>query len=88
MYKFEPKRLIVARTARGLNQNELGEKILITGKQVSQIELGNRLPRLDQFVRICNVLKVTPDFLLGLSSYSELDKEIEEDKKWLGGKGK
>lgn len=47
-----------------ITQSELAEEIGISNNHISSIETGNETPSLDTFIRICNGLKVTPDYLL------------------------
>lgn len=75
MIKFEPHRLVVARAARGLTQLQLADRLSLTGKQISKFETNILLPKIEVFCKICEVLEVSPNFLLGLSSFSELDEK-------------
>lgn len=53
-----------------ITQSQLAEDIGISNNYVSSIETGNETPSLDTFVRICNRLNVTPDYLLLGSMHS------------------
>ena len=47
-----------------IKQAELAEKLNISNNHMSSIENGRQKPSLDVFIQICNVLNVTPDYLL------------------------
>lgn len=47
-----------------IKQSELAEKIEISNNHMSSIENGREKPSMDIFIKICNCLKVTPDYLL------------------------
>lgn len=53
-----------------ITQSQLAEDIGISNNYVSSIETGNETPSLDTFIRICNRLNVTPDYLLLGSMHS------------------
>lgn len=53
-----------------ITQSQLAEDIGISKNYVSSIETGNETPSLDTFIRICNRLNVTPDYLLLGSMHS------------------
>ena len=75
MIEFKAHYLTVARVARNLSQTQLGDKIGVTSKQISKFETGRLFPKMQHFCKICEVLDVSPNFLLGLGSFSELDNE-------------
>ncbi len=47
-----------------ITQSELAEALDLSNNHISSIETGNQKPSLDTFVKLCNTLKVTPDYLL------------------------
>lgn len=53
-----------ARSEQGLSQDDVAEMCAITPVHVRHIESGHRLPSLPLFVSLCNVLKVSPMYLL------------------------
>lgn len=57
-------RIKVRRKELKIKQSELAEKIEISNNHMSSIENGREKPSLDIFIKICNCLKVTPDYLL------------------------
>ena len=52
------------RRALGLTQKELGDRIGVTSQAVNKWENGSRLPRMNDVLRICEVLGCTPDDLI------------------------
>lgn len=52
------------RRANGLTQKELGDRIGVTSQAVNKWENGSRLPRMNDVLRICEVLGCTPDDLV------------------------
>lgn len=75
-YKFNGKRLKLARISREMNQIELAKLVgLESGASlVSQMEKGQKHPSLKRFELIANKLKVSPNFLMGGSSLEELEE--------------
>lgn len=47
-----------------ISQGQLAEDVGVSNNHISSIETGKETPSLDTFIRICNGLKVTPDYLL------------------------
>ena len=58
------QRIKAAREARGLTQAELAARAELSATHVSVIERGLKVPNLDSFVAIANVLGVSADTLL------------------------
>lgn len=58
------KRIKVRRKELRIKQAELAEELNISNNHMSSIENGRQKPSLDVFIQICNLLKVTPDYLL------------------------
>lgn len=59
------KRLKDALDLRNVTQRELASRIGLTEVAVSRYANGLRMPRADVFFEICEVLNVSPDFLMG-----------------------
>ncbi len=59
-----PARLREARAARNLTQGQLGVLSNLPNA-IAEIEAGGRLPSLPSFVRICDALGVSADWMLG-----------------------
>lgn len=64
-------RIAKRRKHLGMKQNMLAEKLEISNNYLSSIEHGKETPNLDVLIKICNALKVTPDYLLMGNMYSE-----------------
>lgn len=58
------QRIKAAREKKGLTQEELAARVEISPTHVSVIERGTKIPRMDTFVAIANVLEVSADSLL------------------------
>ena len=58
------QRMKARRKELKISQGQLAEDVGISNNHISSIETGKETPSLDTFVRICNGLKVTPDYLL------------------------
>ena len=56
--------ILKARQAKGWTQDVAAEKCGLSENYFRQIELGNKVPRLETFVRIAEILGVSADFLL------------------------
>ena len=78
------QRIRAAREKKNLTQEELAALIEISPTHMSVIERGAKIPRLDNFVAIANVLEVSADSLLidvvehaAVNVASELSASIE-----------
>lgn len=58
------KRINKVRKDRGLTSDRLSELCNINAIYLRQIEGGKKTPSLSVFVKICNALKISPDYLL------------------------
>lgn len=58
------KNLKYYRKIRGYTQEELAEMVGISTEFIKSIENKNKPPRLENFVKLCDVLNVPSDFLL------------------------
>lgn len=63
-YSDMGNRIKTRRKELRIKQAELAEKLNISNNHMSSIENGRQKPSLDTFIRICNILNVTPDYLL------------------------
>ena len=52
------ERIKTARKAAGLTQNELGERMSVSGAAIGQYESGKRVPKVDTLQRIANALDI------------------------------
>lgn len=57
-------RIKVRRKELHIKQSELAETLEISNNHISSIENGRQKPSLDTFIRLCDCLNVTPDYLL------------------------
>lgn len=57
-------RIRLRRKELRIKQSELAESLNISNNHISSIENGREKPSLDIFLRLCEELKVTPDYLL------------------------
>jgi len=64
MYKALGKRIREQRKKARMTQEELAEQAEISNSFMGHIERGTRKASLDTVVKICNALKVSPDYLL------------------------
>jgi len=69
-------RLHVIRREQNLTSDRLSELCGINASFLRQIEGATRLPSLSVFVRICNQLRVAPNYFLSDSMVWEEDDEI------------
>lgn len=69
-YKDLGSRVRQARRQMALTQEELAEKMGISASFLGHIERGSRVASLETLVSLCNVLKVTPEYLLSASLHS------------------
>lgn len=63
-YNDMGNRIKIRRKELRIKQAELAEMLNISNNHMSSIENGRQKPSLDTFIQICNLLKVTPDYLL------------------------
>lgn len=59
------ERLKRARLDAGLTQEALAARLDLSSAAISQYENGDRSPSLDVFLRIIDILHVTPEYILG-----------------------
>ena len=74
------KRIKTRRNELNITQLQLAEKIGISNNHLSSIENGKDVPRLENFVRICECLNTRPDYLLlGSISSNNVPQNIIEN---------
>lgn len=61
------ERLLEARRRLGATQREVAQSAKIGAPDLSRFERGRRLPTVDKLHRLCAVLRVSADWLLGLA---------------------
>lgn len=73
------KRISNERKAKGITQAVLSEKVGITEKYLSRIEVGKQVPSVAVVARICEELCVSADRLLSLNQITTLDDNIHNE---------
>lgn len=72
------KRLRELRKEKGLSQVELGERLGYGYTAISNYESGRNEPSFSDFIRICEILDVSADYILGIADirkpYAVLEK--------------
>lgn len=69
-YSIMGMRIANRRKQLNIKQNVLAEMIGISNNYLSGIEGGKENPSLEVFIKLCNALQVTPDYLLMGSMHS------------------
>lgn len=82
------RRIREARKAKGMTQDELADKIGVSGSFLGHIERGTRVASLDTLVDLCNALETSPSLLLGaslegLAAEVSLDDELANSRVFL-----
>ncbi len=79
------KRLRAARSAKGFSIGSFAAKVELSDRYVSDIERGEKIPKMETFVRLLNVLELSADEALQDSlvvqykmKASDLEKKISE----------
>lgn len=63
-YKEIGRRIAARRKELGLKQSHVNELAGLSDKYLSNIETARSIPSIDVLMRICDVLNITPDYLL------------------------
>ena len=66
------------RIAKGLTQEELGAKVFVSKQAVSKWETGKTLPDIEMVRKLCDILEISKDEILGGSI-----EETKKSRKWL-----
>lgn len=69
-YEAMGKRIAKRRVHMGLKQTQLAEQTGISNNYLSGIERGKEKPSLEVLMKLCRLLKVTPDYFLLGNLYS------------------
>ena len=75
-YKDFGQRVRTMRRSSNLTQEELAEKAGISTSFLGHIERGSRVASLETLVALCNILKTTPQHLLGASLDDDLTPHL------------
>lgn len=78
------KTIRTLRCSRNWSQAKLGDKISVTGKQISNYESGTQSPPIDILYKICDVFDCELGYLLGEEDYSSGTKILTSIEKMLG----
>lgn len=70
---FVGYRLKESRLKKGLSQQQLGDLIGVTKVSICGYELGNRIPTIENFLSLIEILEVSADYLLGRDVYISTD---------------
>lgn len=91
-YKEAGKRIAKRRKELGLKQRQVNEMAELSDKYLSNIETARSIPSIDVLMRICKVLKTTPDYILlgSVNVYNDTDMDnlIKEKIKTLSAEQK
>ena len=71
------ERLKAARKNKNMTQQELGEKLGISKVSVCGYEKGIRIPTIENFIQILDILEITADYLLGREVFAVCEEEEE-----------
>lgn len=82
--KIIGKRINAALALNNMKQKELAEKLGVKSNVVSYWCSGNRTPNAEQIIKISKLLKVSSDYLLGLSNVATSDKDLQFICDYLG----
>ena len=66
MMKFS-ERLTIELKASALTQKEIAEKLHINAANITNWKKGTNIPSLEVFYKLCKLLDVSADYLLGLT---------------------
>lgn len=69
------------RKFRGMTQRELAASLNVTITSVASWERGSANFGMDTFVKLCKVLKATPNQICGIDSCPELEDFIKKEEK-------
>lgn len=82
-YRIMGFRIAQRRQSLGLKQAQLAKKVGISAKYISDIETGKRHPSLETLVKICEALRITPDYIILGAMVKEEDLNILDSLKLL-----
>lgn len=73
------ERLKKARISKKLSQLELGDKLGVSDVSISNYETEHREPTLEKLIKLCEILDLTPNYLLGYEKLyvSEIDENYK-----------
>lgn len=68
------------RLMKRLSQKDVASSLLKSPNAVSNWELGNTSPSIDDLLKLCDLFEVTPNQILGWENCQELDDFINETR--------
>lgn len=75
------ERICQRRREIGLTQEKLAEKMDVSVQMISNLERGNKAIRIDNLIKLCDILNISSDYILtGMRSRndaSEVARELE-----------
>lgn len=72
--EFISQRLVNLRKERGINAVEIAKAVGISKSAMSQIEKGTVIPSMQTLCKLCQLLDVSSDYLLGLNNNPDSHK--------------
>lgn len=73
------QRIMVRRKGLQLTQEELAERMGVSTQMISNLELGKKAIRPENLARICEILKVSADFILtGMDARTKVNEVAEK----------
>ncbi len=73
-----------AREVANLSQQELADKIGVPRGYVTYWENGTRTPHIEDLIKLCKVLNVSSDYILGLNDNSSTNPDIANITRYTG----
>lgn len=78
-------RLKEYRKKNGMSQQDIADRLDISGNTVSQWETGDRRPNIDMLIRLTEIFGCTADELLGINRSSRNEEELVSGRSELLG---
>ena len=73
------QRIMVRRKALQLTQEELAERLGVSTQMISNLELGKKAIRPENLARVCEILRVSADFILtGMDARTKVNEVVEK----------
>ena len=73
------QRIMVRRKALQLTQEELAERLGVSTQMISNLELGKKAIRPENLARVCEILRVSADFILtGMGARTKVNEVAEK----------
>ena len=73
------QRIMVRRKALQLTQEELAERLGVSTQMISNLDLGKKAVRPENLARVCEILRVSADFILtGMDARTKVNEVAEK----------